>query len=100
MNPHKQETLQVTKKLTPEEFRQFATWLINALRPKLPLYIQKDLDDGLSENSSLGVDIMIMNLEITLDEMQKKAKDEGKKEVALAALKKDCLLKLLLILLD
>ncbi|WP_278184577.1 hypothetical protein [Desulfofarcimen acetoxidans] len=43
---------------------------------------------------------MIMNLEITLDEMQKKAKDEGKKEVALAALKKDCLLKLLLILLD
>ena len=81
----------VLKRLTPEEFRQFVTWLINVLKPKFPSYMQKELDDVLCKNSPLEVDIMIMNLEITLDEMQKKARDEGKeenkKEVAKAALK-------------
>ena len=77
----------VLKKLTPEEFRQIVTWLINVIKPKLPSYVQKELDDVLCENSPLEVDIMIMNLEITLDEMQKKARDDSLKEVARAALK-------------
>ena len=86
----------VLKALTPEEFHQITTWLKNVIKPKFPGNMQQEIDRILDETNPSEVEIMIMNLEITLDEMQQQARMEGIKEgekrrameAAKAALKK------------
>lgn len=102
----------VLKKLTPDEFKQIMTWLKNVIKPKMPEYLQQEVDRILEISNPWEVEMMITNLELTLDEMRKDAlregekkgemkgkiegkiegkmegKIEGKMEVALAALKK------------
>ena len=86
----------ILKALTPEEFRQITTWLKNVIKPKFPGSMQQEIDRILDETNPSEVEIMIMNLEITLDEMQQLARKEGIKEgekrrameAAKAALKK------------
>jgi len=66
------------------------TWLKNVIKPKMPEHLQKEVDRILDESNPMEVEIMIMNLEITLDEMQRQAEargiDKGKMETAKAAM--------------
>jgi predicted transposase/invertase (TIGR01784 family) len=86
----------VLKKLTPDEFKQIMTWLKNVVKPKMPEYLQEEVDRILEISNPWEVEMMITNLELTLDEMKREAlregekigRMEGKMEVALAALKK------------
>ncbi len=70
----------VLKKLTPDEFRQIMVWLKNVLQPKMPEYLQEEVDRILEISNPWEVEIMITNLELTLEEMKKQAKTEGVKE--------------------
>ena len=86
------KSIRVLSKLTPDEFRQFVVWLKNVIKPRMSGQLQKEVDRIMEEANQLEVEFMIMNLEITLDEMQQQAKkdgvDEGKMEVARVALRK------------
>lgn len=68
------------KALTTEEFRQITTWLKNIIKPKFPKNMQREIDRILDETNPSEVEIMIMNLEITLEEMKQQARMEGKEE--------------------
>ncbi|MBF7084426.1 Rpn family recombination-promoting nuclease/putative transposase [Desulfallas sp. Bu1-1] len=67
-------------KMSGDEFRQLAVWLKNVIMPKIPGHLQPELGRILDENNPWEVEIMITNLEITLEEMQQRAKMEGKAE--------------------
>lgn len=82
----------VLEGMTPEQFRQVTVWLKNVIKRKLPGPLQEEVERVLEENDPREVEKMITNIERTLDEMQRAAriegKDEGKVEVAKAALRK------------
>ena len=67
----------VLRKLTLDEFRQIIVWLKNVIKPRMPAHLQKEVDRIMEEANQLEVEFMIMNLEVTLDEMQQQAKKEG-----------------------
>jgi len=69
--------IDVLKRLTPEEFQQIMTWLKNVIKPKMPEHLQKEVDRIMDASNPMEVEIMIMNLEITLDEMQRQAEARG-----------------------
>ncbi|MGI6647914.1 MAG: Rpn family recombination-promoting nuclease/putative transposase [Bacillota bacterium] len=68
------------KKMPPDEFQQLKTWLINVLLPRVPEQQKREVEQILKESGPQEVVQMILNLEVTLDEMQQQAKLEGKKE--------------------
>ncbi|KJR99397.1 MAG: transposase, partial [Peptococcaceae bacterium BRH_c4a] len=74
------------KNLSRDEFRQFIIWLANVLKAKLPETLREEVSRIINETNPWEVETMIMNLEITLDEMEQQAmikgKLEGKLEVA------------------
>ena len=66
--------------MSHEEYRQMTTWLNNAIKPKMPNYLQDDVSRILEESKPWEVEIMVSNLELTLDEMKKYAEEKGKLE--------------------
>jgi len=76
----------VIKTLTPDEFRYLKAWLLNIIRPKLPVDAQMKLEDILAVSYPWEVEKMISNLELVLEEMQREAwlkgLEKGKLEVA------------------
>jgi len=54
------------------------------IKPKMTEHLQKEVDRIMDASNPMEVEIMIMNLEITLDEMQRQAEargiDKGKEE--------------------
>ncbi|WP_231967972.1 hypothetical protein [Thermanaeromonas toyohensis] len=63
----------VIKTLTPDEFRYLKAWLLNVIRPKLPVDAQVKLENILSVSYPWEVEKMISNLELVLEEMQREA---------------------------
>jgi len=68
------------KNLSRDEFRQFVIWLAHVLKARLPEPLQEKVDRIIDEVNPWEVEMMITNLELTLDEMKKQAKMEGLKE--------------------
>lgn len=93
---HLKKLIGVLNKLTQGEFKQIMTWLKNAVKPKMPKYLQEEVDRILEVSNPWEVEIMITNIELALDEMKREAfregkiegEMEGKMEIAVAALKK------------
>jgi predicted transposase/invertase (TIGR01784 family) len=71
------KSIRVLRKLTPDEFRQFIVWLKNVIKPKMSGQLQKEIDRIMEETNQSEVEFMIMNLEVTLDEMQQQAEARG-----------------------
>ncbi|MGI6649373.1 MAG: Rpn family recombination-promoting nuclease/putative transposase [Bacillota bacterium] len=65
------------KKMSPDEFQQLKTWLINVLLPRVPEQQQREVEQILKEGNPQEVVQMILNLEVTLDEMQQQAEARG-----------------------
>jgi len=72
--------IDVLKNMNWKEYKQITTWLKNVIKPKMSDNLQKEVDRILEESNPVEVEIMIMNLEVTLDEMQEQAEKRGKLE--------------------
>ncbi|GEA15390.1 transposase [Moorella sp. E308F] len=76
----------VLRRLTPDEFRHFTTWLKNVVKPRIPGDFSAKIDGILDASNPWEVEQMIYNLELTLEEMQRQAllkgEMKGKMEVA------------------
>ncbi|KYH33254.1 hypothetical protein [Neomoorella mulderi] len=70
----------VLKRLTPDEFRHFTTWLKNVVKPRMPENFREKVDRILDASNPWEVERMIYNLELTLEEMQRQALLKGLKE--------------------
>ena len=69
--------IRVLRKLTPDEFKQIIVWLKNVIKLRMPVHLQKEVDRIMEEANQSEVEFMILNLEVTLDEMKQQAKKEG-----------------------
>ncbi|QGP93282.1 Recombination-promoting nuclease RpnA [Neomoorella glycerini] len=67
----------VLKRLTPDEFRHFTTWLKNVVKPRMPGDFSAKIDGILDATNPWEVERMIYNLELTLEEMQRQALLKG-----------------------
>ena len=70
----------ILKEMTQDEFRQIVTWLKHAVRPKIPEYLQEEVDRFFEVSNPWEVETMISNLELTLEEMKREALREAKRE--------------------
>ncbi|QGP92291.1 Putative transposase, YhgA-like [Neomoorella glycerini] len=70
----------ILRRLTPDEFRHFTTWLKNVVKPRIPGDFSAKIDGILDASNPWEVERMIYNLELTLEEMQQQALLKGLKE--------------------
>ncbi|KOA21349.1 hypothetical protein CLHOM_02340 [Clostridium homopropionicum DSM 5847] len=67
----------ILKKISPEQFTVFKQWLKKIVKPRLKKDLQKEIDDVLDKSNQEEVDVMVHNLEKTLDNIEKKATERG-----------------------
>ncbi|MGG7153657.1 Rpn family recombination-promoting nuclease/putative transposase, partial [Clostridium neonatale] len=67
----------ILKKISPEQFSVFKQWLKNIVKPRLGKEWQKEVDEVLNKSNQEEVDVMVHNLEKTLDNIEKKAIERG-----------------------
>lgn len=70
----------ILRRLTPDEFRHFTTWLKNVVKPRMPEGFGEKVDRILDASNPWEMERMIYNLELTLEEMQRQALLKGKME--------------------
>lgn len=80
----------ILKKISPEQFSVFKQWLKNIVKPRLGKEWQKQVDEVLDKSNQEEVDVMVHNLEKTLDNIEKKGIEKGiekkAKETAIKAI--------------
>ena len=67
----------VLKRMSRDEFRQFAAWLAHVFKARLPKSLRDKVEGIIGEVNPWEVEKMITNLEITLEEMQQQAEMRG-----------------------
>jgi len=77
----------ILKKISPEQFSVFKQWLKNIVKPRFGKEWQKEVDEVLDKSNQEEVDVMVHNLEKTLDNIEKKGIEKGKIEVIRNAIK-------------
>ncbi len=70
----------ILKKISPEQFTVFKQWLKKIVKPRLKEDLQKEIDEVLNKSNQEEVDIMVHNLEKTLDNIEKKATQRGREQ--------------------
>ncbi|WP_052219839.1 Rpn family recombination-promoting nuclease/putative transposase [Clostridium homopropionicum] len=67
----------ILKKISPEQFTVFKQWLKKIVKPRLKKDLQKEIDDVLDKSNQEEVDVMVHNLEKTLDNIEKRGIEKG-----------------------
>ncbi|WP_425447702.1 Rpn family recombination-promoting nuclease/putative transposase, partial [Dethiothermospora halolimnae] len=67
----------ILKRVSPEQFDVFKQWLKKIIKPRLDKSNESDVDKVLDESNQREVDIMVHNLEKTLDNIKRQGIEQG-----------------------